>query len=82
MRTRVIAAFAAIAATALAVAACAPTEGDRLADDYRSGTGQGYISGDGAYTVVAPEDRQAPVSFEGVLDTGESFDTVSSAGSS
>lgn len=80
MKTRLAPALAALAALALAVSGCAPTEGDRLAEDYRSGSGQGYISGDGAYTVVAPEDRQEPVSFEGVLDTGESFDTDDLAG--
>lgn len=80
MRTRLAPAFAALAAFSLAVAGCAPTEGDRLADEFRSGSGQGYISGDGAYTIVAPEDRQSPVSFQGVLDTGEPFDSDDLAG--
>ena len=76
MNPRVVPALAALAVLALALAGCAPTEGERLAEDYRAGSGQGYISGDGAYTLVAPDDRQDPVSFEGVLDTGESFDTT------
>lgn len=80
MKNRFATALAGAVATALVVSGCAPTEGDRLADEFRSGTGQGYISGDGAYTIVAPEDRQDPVSFEGVLDTGESFDTDDFAG--
>jgi len=29
------------------------TANDSLAEQYRSGNGQGYISGDGAYTVIA-----------------------------
>ncbi|MEN9621501.1 MAG: hypothetical protein RL499_1694, partial [Actinomycetota bacterium] len=35
---------------AVALSGC--TANDDLAEQYREGTGQGYISGDGAYTVV------------------------------
>ena len=71
-RTAVRAAALAVVA-AVALAGCTST--DPLAEQYRAGTGQGYISGDGAYTVFAPEDRAAPIEFEGVTETGE---TVSS----
>lgn len=80
MTCRIAPALAALAVIVLTVSGCAPTEGDRLADEFRSGSGQGYISGDGAYTLVAPEDRQDPISFEGVLDTGEPFDSDDLAG--
>lgn len=58
---------------AVALAGCTAT--DPLAELYREGTGQGYISGDGAYTLFAPEERAAPIEFEGEIETGE---TVSS----
>lgn len=80
MTCRIAPALAALAVIVLTVSGCAPTEGDRLADEFRSGSGQGYISGDGAYTLVTPEDRQDPISFEGVLDTGEPFDSDDLAG--
>lgn len=66
-----VAALAVVAAVALA--GCTAT--DPLAELYREGTGQGYISGDGAYTIFAPEERAAPIEFEGEIETGE---TVSS----
>ncbi|MER3395095.1 MAG: TlpA disulfide reductase family protein [Microcella pacifica] len=67
------AALALLVALALALTGCAAT--DPLAEQYRSGTGQGYISGDGSYTVVAQEDRGEPIDFKGVIESGE---TVSS----
>ena len=69
-------------AAALAVAARAVTgcSSDPLAEQYRSGSGQGYISGDGAYTVIAAEERSEPVSFEGELDSGGTISTDDLAG--
>lgn len=46
---------------------------DTLAEQYRSGSGQNYISGDGAITVIAPGSRNSPVTFGGVLDNGDLF---------
>lgn len=68
---RAAAALALVAAVALA--GCTAT--DPLAEQYREGTGQGYISGDGAYTLFAPAERADPIEFEGEIETGE---TVSS----
>nr|WP_246335719.1 TlpA disulfide reductase family protein [Microcella alkalica] len=49
---------------------------DPLAEQYRSGTGQGYISGDGAYTVIAADERSAPIAFDAApLDVGGSIST-------
>jgi len=62
-----------LAAVALAVTACSAA--DPLAEQYRSGSGQGYISGDGSYTVIAPDERGQPITFSGLTETGE---TVSS----
>jgi thiol-disulfide isomerase/thioredoxin len=66
-----------LAATAIALTGCA---NDPLAEQYRSGSGQGYISGDGAYTVIASGERSAPVTFEGELDTGGTISTDDLAG--
>ena len=68
---RLVVAFA--VASAVVLSGC--TANDGLAEQYRSGNGQGYISGDGAYTVIAEADRGEPIEFEGVIETG---DTVSS----
>lgn len=67
--------IAVLAASALLVAGCS-TEADPLAEQFRSGTGQSFISGDGALTIVAPESRADPVVFEGPLDVGGSFATA------
>ncbi|WP_439563932.1 TlpA family protein disulfide reductase [Microcella sp.] len=47
------------------------TANDSLAEQYRAGTGQGYISGDGAYTVIAAADRGEPIDFAGVIENGD-----------
>jgi thiol-disulfide isomerase/thioredoxin len=70
---------ATLAATALLVGSCTGS-GDLLAEQYRDGTGQNYISGDGALTVLAPDSRAQPVSFSGPLDVGEAFDSRDYAG--
>jgi thiol-disulfide isomerase/thioredoxin len=73
-------AAAAILALALILTAC--TSGaDALAEQYRSGSGQNYISGDGAITVIAPESRSEPVTFGGELDSGGTFASAEYAGS-
>ncbi|NHF62800.1 TlpA family protein disulfide reductase [Microcella pacifica] len=60
---------------AIAVVLTGCTANDSLAEQYRSGNGQGYISGDGAYTVIAEADRGEAIEFEGTIENG---DTVSS----
>lgn len=63
-----------VAAGALAVlvalTACASGEQDTLAADYRDGSGQDYVSGDGAYTFLAESSRQDPIEFSGPVDVG------------
>ena len=56
----------------LVLSGCA-AESDALAEQYRAGTGQNYISGDGALTVVAPESRAEGIAFQGPLDVGGTF---------
>ena len=59
---------AAVLAAALALAGC--TSSDGLAERY--GTGQGYVSGDGAYLEIPAAERGEPVEFSGpTVDGGE-----------
>ena len=56
------------------------SESDDLAEQYRAGTGQNYISGDGALTVVAPDSRTASIEFQGPLDVGGVFSSADYSG--
>ena len=70
---------AGILALGLVLGACS-SGADSLAAQYRSGSGQNYISGDGAITILAPDSRGEPVAFEGDLDTGGFFSSTDIAG--
>ncbi|KQQ08364.1 TlpA family protein disulfide reductase [Rathayibacter sp. Leaf296] len=77
MRRRVV------AATALALVAGAVLAGcteDPLADQYRSGSNKGYISGDGTVTEIAAADRSDPIVFSGTDENGEAIDSADLAG--
>lgn len=76
--TRRRAILAAAAAASLLIAGC--TGGDRLAEEYRDGLGGNYISGDGSLIVLDPEDRDEPVEYAGLLDTGGEFSSADIAG--
>lgn len=76
MRRAVI---AALAASVLVLVGCTG-EADPLAERFRAGTGQNYVSGDGALTIVAPDSRATPVVFGGPLDMGGSFSTADVVG--
>lgn len=65
----------ALAAAALVVVALAGCTSDPLADQYASGSGQGYVSGDGAYTEIPAADRGEAIEYSGTTESG---DTVSS----
>ena len=69
MRVRIVAAVAAV----LLLAGCTSTDG--LAGQYSDGSGQGYISGDGANTEIPAANRDDPIVFSG---TDENGDTISS----
>lgn len=62
--------FAVVLAATLALTACSSGEQDTLAADYRDGSGQDYVSGDGAYTFLAESSRQDPIEFSGQDDLG------------
>ena len=66
-------------ALALTLGACTGS-GDDLAAQYREGTGQNYISGDGALTIRAPDSRATPVEFSGETDLGDTFSSADYAG--
>jgi thiol-disulfide isomerase/thioredoxin len=66
-------------ALALTLGACTGS-GDELAAQYREGTGQNYISGDGALTILAPDSRATPVEFSGPTDLGDTFTSADYAG--
>lgn len=61
------------------VGGCA-VENDPLVDQIRDSDGQNYISGDGSITVLAPEQRFAPVLFTGPLDNGGTFSSEEHVG--
>ena len=61
----------------LALAGCAS---DPLAEQYADGSGQGYISGDGAYTELPPSERTRSIEFEGLDEFGNPVSSVAFAG--
>jgi thiol-disulfide isomerase/thioredoxin len=75
---------AARAAVVLAVAASIALTGcsnDPLADQYASGSDQGYISGDGSTVELPPAQRTDPVVFEGVDEHGDAISSADYLGS-
>ena len=62
---------------ALVLAGCASSDG--LAERY--GTGQGYVSGDGAYLEIPIDQRGAAIEFSGPTVEGETFGSADLAGS-
>lgn len=61
-RSRIVAVAASAVIAALALAGCSSSNDD-LSRQYGSGTTQNYISGTGAVTEVATDERSAPVDF-------------------
>lgn len=64
-----------------AVALLAGCTADPLAEQYGDGTDPGYITGDGVYLEIAPDDRGAPVEFEGTDERGDAVSSDDFAGS-
>lgn len=64
-----------VASLALVTVSCAAPN-ESLAQQYQNGSEQGYISGDGSTVEIPVAARDEPVSYEAMLDTGE---TVSSS---
>lgn len=62
-----------LAAAGLLVLLLAGCTADPLAEQYAEGSGQGYISGDGAIVEIAPGDRDAPIEFSGTDENGDAI---------
>ncbi|GAB3617303.1 TlpA disulfide reductase family protein [Okibacterium endophyticum] len=71
-------AVASAAAAAMLLAGC--TANDPLAEQYRAGSDKGYIAGDGSVTEIPVDEREESVTFSGVVETGEPFDSADHAG--
>ncbi len=74
MRVRFL---AAIGVAVLALTGCAA---EPLAGQYADGSGQGYISGDGAITEIPPAARDAAIVFEGTDESGNTISSTDYAG--
>ncbi len=61
----------------LALGGCAS---DPLAEQYADGSGQGYVSGDGAYTELPPQQRTRSVEFAGLDELGQPVSSAAFAG--
>lgn len=70
----------ALAAAALVVVALAGCTSDPLADQYASGSGQGYVSGDGAYTEIPAADRGEAIEYSGTTESGGTVSSDDFAG--
>jgi thiol-disulfide isomerase/thioredoxin len=62
----------------LALAGC--TANDPLADQYADGSGQGYVSGDGAITEIPAAERDDPIEFAGTDEAGDAIASGDYAG--
>jgi thiol-disulfide isomerase/thioredoxin len=68
--TGVVAALAVV----LVLSACSSNE--PLSEQYREGSNKGYIAGDGSVMEIPKEERSEPVTFGGVDELGEAFDSA------
>ena len=73
----------AVAMLALSVAGAltAGCAADPFAQQYLAGDNKGYIAGDFQTVEIAPENRSAPIVFEGTTETGLAIDSAALAGS-
>ncbi len=78
VRSRILSLGAAVAVAAIALTGC--TANDSLANQYRSGSGQNYIAGDGTVSEYAAGNRGEPVSFSGKLQNGDTVTSKDYAG--
>ena len=67
-----------LSAVAALAAGCAA---DPFAQQYLAGDNKGYIAGDFQTVEIAPENRSAPIVFEGTTETGQAIDSAALTGS-
>lgn len=77
MRTPRLAVAAGLVALALVLAGCSS---DPLADQYREGSGKGFIAGDGSITEIAASARGDVIDFTGIGENGEALASADYAG--
>jgi len=73
-------AFLSAAAAVAALTLLAGCTNDPLAEQYSAGTTKNYISGEGTISEIAAADREEPVSFAGVTDSGDEVSSGDYAG--
>lgn len=69
-----------VAGAAVVLLALTACSSDPLAAQYADGSGQGYVSGDGAYTELPPAERGRSVEFDGTDEFGRSVSSAQFAG--
>jgi peroxiredoxin len=74
---RALCAATAVVAAVTLLAGCAS---DPLAEQYKSGTNQNYISGNGSVTEIPEAERGDAVAFAGQTDTGDDVSSADFAG--
>lgn len=63
--------LAALAAAVTALVLLAGCSSDPLAEQYREGSGKGFIAGDGSWTEIPADDRGPAVAWSGSIENGE-----------
>ena len=78
IRSRLVTRIATLAAVAtLALTGCT---NDPLAEQYREGSGKGYIAGDGSWTEIPADERDESIEFSGVDQNGDPVSSDDFAG--
>jgi thiol-disulfide isomerase/thioredoxin len=65
-----------LAALAVVVVLSACSSNEPLSEQYREGSNKGYIAGDGSVMEIPKEERSEPITFGGVDELGETFDSA------
>ena len=76
---RLAAVLIGVVVAGLALAGCSSP--DSLADQYRAGSGKGYIAGDGSVTEIPADHRGEAIAFDGLLEDGSPVSSADYAGS-
>lgn len=76
---RIAAILALPLAAAVALAGCSGN--DTLPEQWKEGSGKGYISGDGSAVSIPPEKREKPVEYSGTTEDGSTFGSKQTLGS-
>ena len=76
---RIAAILALPLAAAVALTGCSGN--DTLPEQWKEGSGKGYISGDGSSVSIPPEKREKPVEYSGTTEDGSTFGSKQTLGS-